>query len=201
LKVNNLASMFENWARESAGANNSFQVKQIRNASISPVRDRFNMPDTRTTGSPKLVDIGVKLNTDDREKKIAFMRKLNETLQGGPVLPKKNEQKKPIIEDAIKQNISSCFENSTTKEIVVHVGGTHIPPPPPPPPPPPFISVKREWAKIDGNVLDKENKEKAKNDAANNFKASTYVANHAKETGSSGMMEQLKAKLKLKAKS
>ena len=112
---------------------------------------------------------------------------------------KKNEQKKPIIEDAIKQNISSCFENSTTKEIVVHVGGTHIPPPPPPPLPPSFISTKREWAKIDGNVLDKENKEKAKNDAANNFKASTYVANHAKVTGSSDMMEELKDKLKLKA--
>lgn len=187
--------MFDKLARESSGDHNSFQVKQIRNVPISHVRDRFNMPATRTNGSPKLVDIGVKLNPDDREKKIAFMRELNEKLQGGPVLPKKNEQKKPIIEDVIKQSVSSCFENSTTQKIVVNVGGIHIPPPPPLPLPPSSISSKRVWAKIDGNALDKENKEKAKNDAANKFKASTYVANHAKVTGSSGMMEELKAKL------
>ncbi|ELV5030770.1 hypothetical protein SHB62_003514, partial [Vibrio cholerae] len=108
---------------------------------------------------------------------------------------KKNEQKNPIIEDEIKQNVSSCSENPTTQKIVVNDGGIHIPPPPPPPPS--SISyLKRVWAKIDGNVLDKENKEKAKNDAANNFKASTYVANHAKVTGSSGVMEELKAKLR-----
>nr|AKN38979.1 hypothetical protein [Vibrio sp. FF_286] len=47
------------------------------------------MPATRTNGSPKQVDIGVKLNPEDQGKKIAFMRELNEKLQGGPVLPKK----------------------------------------------------------------------------------------------------------------
>ncbi|MCC4238096.1 hypothetical protein LL266_16515 [Vibrio anguillarum] len=190
MQVNKIALMFENLARESEVANNSFQVKQIRPA--SSVRERFNVPATRTNGSPKQVDIGVKLNPEDQGKKIAFMRELNEKLQGGPVLPKKNEQKKPVIEDDIKQNTSSCSEYSTTQKIVVNDGGIHIPPPPPPPPPSSISSPKRVWAKIDGNVLDKENK-----DAANNFKlkASTYVANHAKVTGSSDMMTELKAKV------
>ena len=189
--------MFENLARESEGANNSLQVKQTRNVLASSVRERFNMPATRINGSPKLVDIGVKLDSKGRDKKIAFMSELNKKLGSGPVPPQKKEQKKPITEGVIKQNVSSCFENLTTQKIVANVGGTLIPPPPPPPPLSKVSTPKRkgEWAKIDGNVLDKANKEKATNDAANKFKASTYVANHAKVTGSSGMMEELKAKI------
>jgi len=185
LKVSSLTSFFESISNENA--NKTVQIKSVRNVHVSFMKEIRNNLNYSNVNPSRQKDVGVKLklSAQAREDRRAFKAQLEKKLQQGPVKPKKIESLNTALENTVHkpQQQSSVPKVKATSGLI---------PCPPPLPSKPLLPQARQWDKIDGVALDKENKEKAKNACSNKVNAATYVAKQNNNIGLANMMSELK---------
>jgi hypothetical protein len=183
LKVSSLTSFFESISNKNA--NKTVQIKSVRNVHVSfmkEIRDNLNYSNVNPSRQ-KDVGVKLKLSAQAREDRRAFKAQLEKKLQQGPVKPNKIES----LNTALENNVNKQQQSSVP--IVKATSG--LIPCPPPLPSKPLLPQARQWDKIDGGALDKENKEKAKNACSNKVSAATYVAKQNNNIGLANMMSEL----------